>query len=108
MKSKLHNVHPGEILLIEFLQPLNVSQNKLAKSVGVSPRRINEICLNKRSLSIDTALRLGKYFNTEASFWLNLQNMYDMEEEMLSKQSIYNTIKPYQNSIDTSHNKRAS
>ena len=108
MKNKLRNIHPGKILLTEFLQPLDISQNKLARSVRVSPRRINEIRLNKRSLSTDTALRLGKYFNIEASFWLNLQNMYDIEEKTLNKQNIYNAIKPYQNSIDIAHSKKAS
>ena len=94
MDNKLKNIHPGEVLLEEFLLPLNISQNKLARCLNVPPRRINEICLGKRSLSIDTALRLSRYFKIEAEFWLNLQNMYDMEEEIYDKHHVYDAIKP--------------
>jgi addiction module HigA family antidote len=94
MDNKLKNIHPGEVLLEEFLLPLNISQNKLARCLNVPPRRINEICLGKRSLSIDTALRLSRYFKIEAEFWLNLQNMYDMEEEIYDKHNVYDAIKP--------------
>ncbi len=72
-------IHPGEILLAEFLAPLGVSQYRLAKDIGVTPRRINEIVLGRRAITADTALRLGRYFNMEAQFWLNLQSHYDME-----------------------------
>ena len=72
-------IHPGEILLSEFLEPLGVSQYRLAKDIGVTPRRINEIVHGRRSVTADTALRLGRYFNMEAQFWLNLQSHYDME-----------------------------
>lgn len=75
-------VHPGEILLSEFLGPLKVSQYRLAKDIGVSPRRINEIVLGRRSITADTALRLGRFFSMEAEFWLNLQAHYDMEVAM--------------------------
>lgn len=68
MEKRLKNIHPGEVLLTEFLQPLNISQNKLARSINVAPRRINEICLGKRALTTDTDLRLGKYFNMGRSF----------------------------------------
>ena len=72
-------IHPGEILLAEFLEPLGISQYRLAKDIGVTPRRINEIVHGRRAITADTALRLGRYFNMEAQFWLNLQSHYDME-----------------------------
>jgi antitoxin HigA-1 len=71
--------HPGEMLLAEFLKPMNISQYQLAKAIGVPPRRINEIVHGKRSVSTDTALRLGRFFGMEAQFWLNLQARYDLE-----------------------------
>ena len=74
-------VHPGEILLEEFLTPLGVSQYRLAKSVSVPARRINEIVHGSRSISADTALRLARYFGTSERFWLNLQTRYDLEVE---------------------------
>ena len=76
-------IHPGEILLEEFLKPMGISQYRLAKDLSVDPRRINEIVLGKRAISADTALRLGRYFGMSARFWLNLQSHYDLElEEM--------------------------
>ena len=78
--EKLPNIHPGEVLLEEFLKPMNISQNKLGRDISVSPRRINEIVLAKRSISADTALRLGRYFNVSERFWLGLQDDYDLEE----------------------------
>ena len=76
-------IHPGEILLEEFLKPMDISQYRLAKDISVDPRRINEIVHGKRALSADTALRLGRFFGTSARFWLNLQSHYDLElEEM--------------------------
>ncbi|MBT1074928.1 HigA family addiction module antitoxin [Geobacter grbiciae] len=72
-------IHPGEILLAEFLEPLGISQYRLAKDIGVTPRRINEIVHGRRAITADTALRFGRYFNMEAQFWLNLQSHYDME-----------------------------
>ena len=80
MKKRLPNVHPGEILLEEFLKPLNLSQNRLAREIGVPPRRINEIVLGKRSITADTALRLARYFGTSDRFWIGLQVDYDLEE----------------------------
>lgn len=80
MKKRLPNVHPGEILLEEFLKPLNLSQNRLAREIGVPPRRINEIVLAKRSVTADTALRLARYFGTSDRFWIGLQVDYDLEE----------------------------
>ena len=77
--KKLRPVHPGEILLEEFLKPMGLSQNRLALDIGVHPRRINEIVLRKRSLSADTALRLARYFGTSPQFWLGLQGDYDLD-----------------------------
>jgi addiction module HigA family antidote len=79
MTPKLPPIHPGEILLSEFLQPMELSQYALAKAIGVSTRRINEIVLGKRSISPDTALRLARYFGLSERFWLNLQTRYDLE-----------------------------
>ena len=72
-------IHPGEILLKEFLEPLGVSQYRLARDMGVTPRRVNEIVHGRRAITADTALRLGRFFTMEAQFWLNLQTHYDME-----------------------------
>ena len=72
-------IHPGEILLEDFLKPMNISQYYVAKSIGVPPRRINEIVHGKRAITADTALRLGRFFNMEAQFWMNLQSRYDLE-----------------------------
>lgn len=74
-------IHPGEILQEEYLTPLGITQHKLAVSVGVPPRRINEIVHGKRGISADTALRLARYFGTSERFWLNLQSRYDIERE---------------------------
>ena len=78
-KEKLHPVHPGEVLLEEFLKPMGISQNRLALNIGVPPRRINEIVLGKRGITADTALRLAKFFGTSAEFWLGLQAQYDLD-----------------------------
>jgi antitoxin HigA-1 len=72
-------IHPGEILLKEFLEPMGLTQYRLAKDIGVAPRRINEIVHGRRSITADTALRFGRFFSMEAQFWLNLQIHYDME-----------------------------
>ncbi|HEX4078832.1 MAG TPA: HigA family addiction module antitoxin [Rhizomicrobium sp.] len=79
MTKKLPPVHPGEILLKDFLDPMGISQYRLAQDVSVPPRRINEIVLGKRAISADTALRLGRYFGMESQFWLNLQSRFDLE-----------------------------
>jgi antitoxin HigA-1 len=78
--KRLPNIHPGEVLLEEFLVPLGVSQNALARAAGVPPRRINEIVLGKRSVTADTALRLARALGTSERFWLGLQADYDLEE----------------------------
>jgi len=77
--EKLTPIHPGEILLEEFLKPMRISQYRLAKDISVPPRRINEIVHGKRSITADTALRLGRFFGMSAQFWLNLQTRYDLE-----------------------------
>jgi len=81
MKTKtiLAPVHPGEVLLEEFMLPLNLSQYRVAKDISVPPRRINQIVHGQRAISADTALRLGRYFGTSPQFWLNLQAHYDIE-----------------------------
>jgi addiction module HigA family antidote len=78
-KKDLKPVHPGEVLMEEFLKPMNLSQNRLAIDLGVPPRRINEIVLGKRSVTADTALRLGRYFHMSPQFWLGLQMDYDLD-----------------------------
>lgn len=78
-KKQLKPIHPGEVLLEEFLKPMGISQNKLALNIGVPPRRINEIVLEKRSVTADTALRLGRFFGMSAEFWLGLQSQYDLD-----------------------------
>ena len=78
--AKLKNIHPGEILLEEFLVPMSLSQNALARALAVPPRRINEIVLGKRAITADTALRLARYFGTSEQLWMGLQADYDLEE----------------------------
>jgi len=77
--KRLPPVHPGEVLLEEFLKPLGLSQNRLGRSVGVPPRRINEIVLGKRRVTAETALRLARYFGTSPQFWLGLQSDHDLD-----------------------------
>jgi antitoxin HigA-1 len=77
--KKLTPIHPGEVLLEEFLNPFEISQNKLALAISVPPRRINEIVLKKRSVTADTALRLAKFFGNSPQFWLGLQTDYDLD-----------------------------
>jgi len=79
--AKLKPVHPGEVLLEEFLKPNNLSQNALVRAIGVSPRRINEIVLGKRGITAGTALRLAHYFGISPQFWMNLQAKYDLQTE---------------------------
>jgi len=78
--KRLRNIHPGEVLLDEFLDPLGISQNALARAIGVAPRRVNEIVLGKRAITADTALRLAAFFATSEGFWIGLQADYDLEE----------------------------
>lgn len=80
--KQLDPIHPGEILQHEFLEPMELSQNQLARDIGVPPRRINEIVLGKRRITADTALRLARYFDMSAEFWLGLQMDYDLDVEL--------------------------
>jgi addiction module HigA family antidote len=81
MKRTMQPIHPGEVLREEFLEPLGVTQHRLAVSIGVPPRRINEIVHGKRRITADTALRLARFFGTSDRFWINLQSRYDLEIE---------------------------
>ena len=78
--KKLPNIHPGEVLLEEFLNPMGISQNAMARAINVPPRRINEIVLRKRAITADTALRLAAFFGTSEGFWLGLQADFDLEQ----------------------------
>ena len=80
--KRIANIHPGEVLLEEFLKPMGISQYRLAKAIGVQPIRISEICSGKRGVTADTALRLSRAFGTTAAFWMGLQADYDTEEVM--------------------------
>ncbi|ODS30569.1 MAG: hypothetical protein SCARUB_04317 [Candidatus Scalindua rubra] len=95
--ARIQPVHPGEILMEEFLKPMRLSQNQIANDIGVSPRRINEIVLGKRRITADTALRLAHYFKMTPQFWLGLQMDYDLdvEEDRLSTR-IDNEVKKYE------------
>ena len=90
--KKIGNIHPGEILLEEFLKPLELSQNQLARDIQVSPRRINEIIHGNRAITSDTSIRLGKYFGMSHGFFLALQSDYDMEEKEKELEKILKTI----------------
>jgi len=81
MPKKMRPIHPGEILLKEFLEPMGITQYRLSKDITVAPRRINEIVHGKRAITADTALRLSRYFGTTERFWMNLQTRYDLEVE---------------------------
>jgi len=78
--NKLPNIHPGEILLEEFLRPMDISQNRLARALGVSPRRVNEIVHGKRAITADTAIRLARALGTSEAFWMGLQADHDLEQ----------------------------
>ncbi len=93
--AKLKNIHPGEILLEEFLLPLNISAYKLAKDIEIPQTRISEIVKGNRRITADTALRFSKYFGNSAKFWLGLQDDFDIEEELLSKGSSIKSIKTF-------------
>ncbi len=98
--KKMNPLHPGEILLKEFLEPMNLSQNKLALQIRVPARRINEIVLGKRRITADTALRLAKFFNMSPQFWLGLQMDYDLDvaEDHLANR-IENEVQAYQSAV---------
>ena len=91
--EKLSNIHPGEILLEEFLKPLNISAYRLSKDLGIPQTRTSEIIKGHRSITADTAIRLSYYFGNSAKFWLGLQNDFDLEEEKKLKANILKRIK---------------
>jgi antitoxin HigA-1 len=90
--SRLPNIHPGEILRLEFLDPLDITPYRLSKDIGVAQTRIGEILAEKRSITADTALRLSKYFGNSAQFWLNLQTQYDLRQAQEENREIYSRI----------------
>ena len=92
--NKLENIHPGEILQEEFLEPLGISAYRLSKETFIPQTRISEIIKGRRRITADTALRLSKFFGTSAKFWLGLQDDYDLEEEQLLRKSELDSIKP--------------
>lgn len=94
MKKTMAPIHPGEVLLEEFLKPLGVTQHRLAVSIGVPPRRINEIVHGKRGTSADTALRLARFFGTSDRLWLNLQSRFDLEVERDQLGDVLDAITP--------------
>ena len=91
--EKLSNIHPGEILLEEFLKPMNISAYRLSKDLGIPQTRTSEIIKGKRSITADTAIRLSYYFGNTAKFWLGLQNDFDLEEEKKTKAGDFKRIK---------------
>lgn len=91
--ARLKNIHPGEILLEEFLVPLQISAYKLSKDIDIPQTRISEIIRGNRRITADTALRLSKYFGNSAKFWLGLQDDYDLEEEQIAKRGEFSLIK---------------
>lgn len=93
--AKLHNIHPGEVLLEEFLLPLGISAYRLAKDIEIPQTRISEILKGNRRITADTALRLSKYFGNSAKFWLGLQDDFDIEEELASKGNSLKSIKSF-------------
>jgi antitoxin HigA-1 len=97
--ARLKNIHPGEILLKEFLTPLSISAYKLSKDVEIPQTRVSEIIKGNRRITADTALRLSKYFGNSAKFWLGLQDDFDIEEEKFAKESIFKSIKPLNTNV---------
>ena len=91
--AKLENIHPGEILLEEFLKPLEITAYRLSKDLGIPQTRISEIIKGRRRISADTALRLSKYFGNSAKFWLGIQDDFDLEEEMSVRKQEFQKIK---------------
>lgn len=91
--ERLSNIHPGEILLEEFLKPMNISAYRLSKDLGIPQTRTSEILKGKRSITADTAIRLSYYFGNTAKFWLGLQNDFDLEEEKKTKAGDFKRIK---------------
>lgn len=97
--EKLNNIHPGEILLEEFLIPLNISAYKLSKDINIPQTRVSEILKGRRRITADTALRLSNYFSNSAKFWLGLQNDFDIEEEIHLKKDEFKVIKKHKENV---------
>src|SRR5215213_10245498 len=95
--KKLSNIHPGEVLLEEFLIPLDVSAYRLSKDLGIPQTRISQIIQGRRRITADTAIRLSKYFGNSAKFWLGLQDDFDIEEAQKGKKAEFNSIKNFSN-----------
>ncbi len=95
--KRLPNIHPGEVLLEEFLLPLDISAYRLAKDLGIPQTRVSQIINGKRRVTADTAVRLSKYFGNSAKFWLGLQDDFDIEEELFSLNEQLNSIKLFKN-----------
>jgi addiction module HigA family antidote len=95
--AKLENVHPGEVLMEEFLKPLDITAYRVSKDLGIPQTRISEIIKGRRRISADTALRLSKYFGNSAKFWLGLQDDFDLEEELLTRKQEFQKIKRRRN-----------
>jgi len=94
--DRMQSIHPGEILMEDFIEGFGITQNKLAVSIGVPPRRINEIVHGKRGITADTAMRLAKYFGTSAEFWMNLQAHYELRTQARDLESQLALIQPLQ------------
>ena len=94
--EKLANVHPGEILNLEFLKPLGITAYRLSKDLGIPQTRVSEIIKGNRRITADTALRLSKYFRNSPKFWLGIQDDYDIEEESFQKEKELNSIKHFE------------
>jgi addiction module HigA family antidote len=94
MKANLHNITPGEILLEDYMKPMKLSQNALGRALGVPPRRINEIIHNKRAITLDTSLRLGRFWGQSPRFWLNLQTECDLRNATRLIERIAREVRP--------------
>ena len=94
--KKLANIHPGEILSLEFLEPLGISAYRLSKDLGIPQTRVSEITKGRRRITADTALRLSKYFGNSAQFWLGIQNDFDIEQERDEKKSVLDKIQKFE------------
>ncbi|HOX79179.1 MAG TPA: HigA family addiction module antitoxin [Bacteroidales bacterium] len=97
--EKLNNIHPGEILLEEFLIPLKISAYKLSKDIRIPQTRVSEILKGRRRITADTALRLSNYFGNSAKFWLGLQDDFDIEEEILVKKDEFKVIRKFKENV---------
>ena len=97
--TKLKNIHPGEVLLEEFLLPLNITAYRLAKDIEIPQTRISEIIKGNRRITADTALRFSRYFGNSAKFWLGMQDDFDIEEELLNKRSSIKSIKTFNSKV---------